>query len=262
LSSNETVEDDGLGNVNLRALLELDEPLRAVVSVDVDEVAVLALEALSVLLGSLDGLEVVLDLDLLNEALLLGVVTAEELRLDHTDTGVRENVLLVGGLDVLVVERLVGLRIDPSDVEGTVLEATLEVLDETHDIGELEGTLDGEGAVRLDLPTGTGRTERSDLSVTGNDNDLLEVNEATELGNLGLGVDGLELGEGEGEVGARGNLDLVVDLLSAGTVSGLEVSGVVLSDGAAGRSGEVELDADVGGEVGKVGELVHATVEL
>ena len=81
LTSNEAIESDGLGDDDLGSLLELDEVLGAIVGVDVDTLAVLALEAVGVLLRSLDGLEVVLELDLLSETLALRVVAAEELRL-------------------------------------------------------------------------------------------------------------------------------------------------------------------------------------
>jgi hypothetical protein len=71
--------------VQLGALLELDEELAAVLGVDVDVGAVLALEASRVLLGRLDGLEVVLDLDLLCEALALRVVAVKDFRLCESE---------------------------------------------------------------------------------------------------------------------------------------------------------------------------------
>lgn len=74
---------------------------------------------------------------------------------DETDTGVREDVLLVRSLDILVVERLVRLSIDPSDVKRAVLEATVKVLDQTGNVGELEGALNRELAGGLHLPTST-----------------------------------------------------------------------------------------------------------
>jgi hypothetical protein len=80
LTSDNTIESDSLGNLNLRSLLELDEVLGSIVGVDVDHLAVFALEAVGIFLGSLDRLEVVLKFDLLNESLLLGVVTTEEFR--------------------------------------------------------------------------------------------------------------------------------------------------------------------------------------
>lgn len=173
-----------------------------------------------------------------------------------------ENVLLVRRLDVLVVEGLVRLGVDPSDVEGSVLEATVEVLDQAGDVRELERTLDREGAVRFDLPTGARRTERSDFGVSRHDDDLLEVDQATELGEFRLGVDRLELGERKREVRAGRDLDLRVDLLGGRAMSDLVVRSVVLGDRTTSRGSLVELGADVGRETREVGKLVHASVEL
>lgn len=90
LTRDETIESDRLRDLDLRALLELDKVLAAVVRVDVDHLAVFALEAARILLGSLDGLEVVLEFDLLNETLLLGVVATEELRFYGEDEQIRQ----------------------------------------------------------------------------------------------------------------------------------------------------------------------------
>lgn len=80
MTSDDTIECDGLRNLNLRSLLELDKVLASIVRVDVDHLSVFALEAISIFLRSLDRLEVVLKFDLLNETLLLGVVATEEFR--------------------------------------------------------------------------------------------------------------------------------------------------------------------------------------
>ena len=136
------VKGDSLGHVDLRSLLELDKVLGPVVGVNVDLVTVLALEPVGVLLRGLDRLEVVLQLDPLGEALLLRVVTPEQLGFDQADSGVGEDVLLVGGLDVLVVEGLVGLGVNPADVQRAVLETPVEVLDQAGDVGQLERALD------------------------------------------------------------------------------------------------------------------------
>lgn len=173
-----------------------------------------------------------------------------------------EDVLLVGGLDILVIERLGGLGVDPSDVKRAILETTVEVLDEASDVGQLECALNREGAVGLHLPASARGTEGSDLGVSSHDDDLLEVDETAELGELRGGIEGLELGEWEGEVGAREDLDLLMDLLGLRAASRLEVERVIHRDGATSRSGEVEVGADLGGESSEVRKLVHASVEL
>lgn len=185
-----------------------------------------------------------------------------EARTDESNTGVSEDVLLVRRLDILVVERLSGLRVDPSNVEGAVLEATVEVLDETGDVGELERSLNRERASGLHLPTSTRGSERSHLGVSRHDDDLVEVDNAAKLRKLRRRVESLELGEGEGEVGARSDLDLKVDLLGVGSARGLKVERVVDRDGATGRSGDVEVGANLGRNGGEVGELVHSSIEL
>jgi hypothetical protein len=65
--------------------IEFNEPLARLGRPAVDVIALLALEALGVLGRGLDRLEVVVELDLLVEGLLLGVVAVEELGLDEAD---------------------------------------------------------------------------------------------------------------------------------------------------------------------------------
>lgn len=81
LTTDESIELDGLGNENPSSSLELDEELSRGLSPDVALVSLLPLELIGVGGGDLDGLEVVVELDLLVESLLLGIVTVEELGL-------------------------------------------------------------------------------------------------------------------------------------------------------------------------------------
>lgn len=81
LSTDESIELDGLGDENPGSSLELDEELSRRLSPDVALVSLLPLELVGVGGGNLDRLEIVVELDLLVEGLLLGIVTVEELGL-------------------------------------------------------------------------------------------------------------------------------------------------------------------------------------
>lgn len=65
-----------------------------------------------------------------------------------------DNVLFVLGLDVLVIDRLTRLGVNPSDVGLAVTEFTVKVLDEAHHPGHLDTTLNGKLATGLHLPSG------------------------------------------------------------------------------------------------------------
>lgn len=183
-------------------------------------------------------------------------------RTDETNSGVSENVLLVGTLNILVVKGLGSLRVNPSDVKRTILQTAIEVLDQAHNVGELERSLNAERAIRLNLPTSTRRSERTDFSVSSDNDNLFKINKTSKLGELGGMVERLEFGEGEGEVCSGSDLDLSVDLLGLSSVSDLEVKRVVHSDCSTSRGGEGEVGANVTGKGCKVGDLVHSSVEL
>ena len=100
----------------------------------------LTLELFSCLLGRLERLEVLLDDNFLKELLLLRIVSLEQLRLDETDTSVLQDVLLVLGLDILIIDGFTGLGINPARV-GLALEGTIVVFDQTHDPRHLNAAL-------------------------------------------------------------------------------------------------------------------------
>ena len=112
---------------------------------DVDLVAVLALELLGVSVRDLNSFQIVVELDLLVEALLLRVVAAEEVWFccmsdtvillsypltKQTNTSVFEDRFLVSWLDVLVIDWITRLAVNPTDVQLARLETSIEVLDE------------------------------------------------------------------------------------------------------------------------------------
>ncbi|KAI3487340.1 hypothetical protein L1887_48761 [Cichorium endivia] len=263
LTGNETVKGDGLGHKDARALLEHHEPAaRRGVLPGIDLVAVLELVLGGLLGRDLERLEVVVELDLLLEALAVGVVVAEKLGLDEADAGVLDDVLLVVGADVLVIDGLATLGVDPADVGGARLELTVVVLDQAHDPGQLDHTLVGEVAKGLHLPTSARRTPRSDLGETGDDDDLLEVHLRVALGDLAVEVESADLGEAEGEVAARVDVHLLVQRLGGGALDDLEVGRVVSNKRALGGRGLLDGSAELAGLLGEVDDLVHATVEV
>lgn len=81
LAGDKSVELNRFGHQDSSASLELDKPLSRLPSPNVAVVALLSLELLGVFGGALERLEVMVQLDLLVERLLLGVVTVEEFRL-------------------------------------------------------------------------------------------------------------------------------------------------------------------------------------
>ena len=92
----------------------------------------LTLELFGCLLRRLERFEVLLDDNFLEKLLLLRIVSLEQLGLDETDTSVLQDVLLVLGLDILVINGLTSLGINPTRV-GLPLEGTVVVLNQTHD---------------------------------------------------------------------------------------------------------------------------------
>lgn len=74
----------------------------------------LAFEFFGSLLRRLKWVKILFYYDFLQELLLLGIVAVEKFGLYQADTGMLENVLLVLALDVLVVNRVAGLSINPA----------------------------------------------------------------------------------------------------------------------------------------------------
>ena len=219
LTSDKSVESDSLGDENSSSLLELGEVLAGCLSPDVDLVALLSLESSGVIGRNLDGLEVVVELNLLVEGLLLRIVAVEDLGFcrqlcpgysddaltNETDTSMAEDFLLVLGSNILVIDRVSRLGIDPSNVALAVLELAVEVLDQAHHPSHLDATLDGELSPCLHLPSGSRASPGTDLSETGAHNDLVEINQALEVLKLLKDVLALNLGELVREVGPRGD---------------------------------------------------------
>lgn len=182
---------------------------------------------------------------------------------NHADTGVSEDVLLVLSSKVLVVNRLLGLGIDPSDVGlAGRLESAVKVLDVTHDPAHLDETLDGELALGLHLPSGPRTSPRTDFGKSSDDDDLVEVDESLKSVELLERLDRLERGEAELEVGSGGNRNLLVHALGLHAVNDAVIGRVVDGNGSSEVASELELSSDLGRDLGEVRKLVHASVEV
>src|ERR1700685_3560967 len=92
---------------------------------------------------------------------------------------VGENTLLITSLHILVVDRFTALAIDPPNIQGAVLEATVKMLDVTHHPCHLNASLYSEFPSRLHLPPRSRASPRPYLSESRDDHDLVEVNHAS-----------------------------------------------------------------------------------
>ena len=142
-----------------------------------------------------------------------------------------KDVLLVTGADVLVINRLTGLGINPADVKRTVLQATVEVLDVAHHPGHLDAALNGEFTARLHFPSSAGTAPGTDLGEASDDNDLLEIDHTAQLRQLLQRLHGLKCREVKLEVGARSDIDCLKDTLGSATIDDLEIGGIIAGDG-------------------------------
>ena len=84
----------------------------------------------------------------------------------------QEDFLLVAAFDILVVDGFIHLTVDPTDIQRSILEATVKVFDEAHKPGHLNAALNGEFAASFHLPSRARATPRSDFAVTSDDDDL------------------------------------------------------------------------------------------
>ncbi|KAI6759685.1 hypothetical protein HG530_010365 [Fusarium avenaceum] len=264
LASNKAVKAKSLGDPERGTLPEADDVLAAVRNLEnLDLITMLTLELFGGLLGSLERLKVLLDDNLVKKLLLVGVVTLEQLRLDQTNTRVLENELLVLLLDVLVVDRLACLGVDPARV-GLALDRTVMVLDETHDPSHLNATLEREFAVGLHLPSSTRVTPRTDFSKTCNDDNLLKIDHTLEVlvERLNLSLPIRAVREVELDVGTGLNGLLLVKDLGGGTVNNGVLNGALLGNSTADLAGLHDVLAKLGHGLVEVRNELQTTVEI
>jgi hypothetical protein len=264
LSSNKAVKAKSLGDPERGTLPETDDVLATVRDLeDLNLVTVLTLELLGGLLGSLEGLEVLLNDNLVEKLLLVGVIAIEQLRLDQTDTRVLKNVLLVLLLDVLVVNGLTCLGVNPARV-GLALDRTVVVLDETHDPSHLDATLKREFTIGFHLPSGTGVTPGANLGETSDNNNLLKIDHTLKVvvEGLNLGLPVRALREIKLDVGTRIDGLLLVKNLGGGTVNNGVLNGALLSNRTTDLAGLHDILAELGHGLVQVRNELETTVKV
>ena len=97
----------------------------------------------------------------------------------------RQNIGLIFGLDILVVNWFAGFGVYPTDVKGTIRQLAIEMLDEAHNPGHLDAPFDSELASGLHLPTGSRAAPRADFGKSGDHNHFLQIDEALQIRDIG-----------------------------------------------------------------------------
>jgi len=103
---------------------------------------------------------------------------------NNTNTTMGKDVLFVTTFDVLIINRLIRLAVNPSDIERSVLQAAVEVLNEAHHPCHFDATFDCELPANFHLPSRTGTTPRTNFAIPGDDDDLFKINQTTEVRQL------------------------------------------------------------------------------
>ena len=111
-----------------------------------------------------------------------------------------QDIFFVATAHILVVHRLVRLAIDPTNMQRTVFQTPVKVLDIAHHPSHLDATFDREFTSHSPC---SGAAPGADFSKTGDNDALLEINHATKLGNVTEGIDRLKVGEFKSEIRSR-----------------------------------------------------------
>jgi hypothetical protein len=168
--------------------------------------------------------------------------------------------LLTASTNVLVINRITRLGINPTNIERAVFETSIKVLDVTHDPGHFDSILDSELATGPHFPASTRTTPWANLAETCDKDDLLEVDEAAKLGEILECLCRLESGEFVTEISMRDDVDCLQDTLCLSTIDDLEVGRVVTSDSTTKGDLLVEAETNAGGDIRKVWQTIHAAV--
>src|SRR6266404_771892 len=92
-------------------------------------------------------------------------------------TSVVHDLFLVTTTDVLVINRLARLGVNPTNVECAVLETSVKVLDVTHHPRHFDAPFKRQTTLSLHLPPCTRGSPWANFSETRDDNDLIEVDD-------------------------------------------------------------------------------------
>jgi len=175
---------------------------------------------------------------------------------------VKEDLLLITTFDILIVDWFIRLAVDPTDIQRSILKATVKVFDEAHKPGHLDATFNSEFASSLHLPSCARATPGSDFAVTSDDDNLFQIDKTSKVRKIGKRVGRFEDWEIEAEVGVRKNINGLKESLSFNSADDLEVRQVVTSDSPAKFSLLIQLRANAGSDVSEVGKAIHSTVEI
>ena len=136
------------------------------------------------------------------------------------------------------------------------------MFDVPHDPSHLDPTLQREITAYLHLPSSPRTTPGTNLGKSSIDDHLVQVNEATESGEVLQRLGRGEGGEVEFEVGARSNVDGLEDAFGLDTINGLEVGRIISSNGTTGVALLQNIRSNPGGDVSEVMEAIHPAVQV
>ena len=146
-------------------------------------------------------------------------------------------------------------------MQRTILEATIEVFDPSHDPSHLCLTLQREVPTNLHLQASPRTTPGTSLCQSSVDDHLVQIIEATEIGEVPQGFSRGEGREIEAEVSTWSDVDGLEDAFSFDAIHGLETSSVVSGDGAT-RVALQNIRSDARGDSCEVGESIHVAVDI
>ncbi|RUP46909.1 hypothetical protein BC936DRAFT_146377 [Jimgerdemannia flammicorona] len=262
-AGDEAVEAQRLRNIDGGALLDSDGPAARFRLEGIDLVSVLKLEMGGLFLATFEWLKFVVDDNLLHKVLFVGVVATPLLGFNQTDTGVLQNLLFILALDVLVLDWLVRLGVDPAGVLLVILlQRTMMMFDVTHDPGHLNAPFKRKLAIGLHLPTSAAVTPRTNLTKASDNDDLIEINETLEIAEVLKLLVLLEFGEIELHVRARGDFVGLVLAFRLGTVDDSVVQCIVGNDGLTDICRLANFQTKFGREFLHVRDVLETTIEI
>ena len=87
--------------------------------------------------------------------------------------------MLVSATDVLVIDRVTSLRVNPAHVKSSILETSVKMLDITHHPRRFDASLKSQMALSLHLPLRVRRSPWPSFTKARSDDDFVQVNDVT-----------------------------------------------------------------------------------
>src|SRR5258708_36495880 len=97
-----------------------------------------------------------------------------------------QDCLLVFATDILVIDRVTSLHVNPAHVKSALLETTVKMFDITHHPHHFDASLECQMTLCLHLPPHVRRSPWPDFTKARDDNDLIQANNVTYLKNRPL----------------------------------------------------------------------------